>query len=95
MWQIVRTAAAQHFQAVMIKGHLIDMLYVTDRCNLFRQKIQNVNRDDLTLFDHSFQLVCSSDRKIFSFVHNGDPGTDLLHLLHIVGSVNDRGAIAV
>ena len=29
-------------------------LSVTDRCNLRRKKIQNINRDDLALFDHSF-----------------------------------------
>mgnify|MGYP004651031573 CR=1 FL=1 len=29
-------------------------LAVTDRCNLRRKKIQNINRDDLALFDHSF-----------------------------------------
>ena len=54
-----------------------------------------LNRDGLTGLDHIFQFFLCADGNTAAMVDDGDAGTDLLYFFHIMGGVNDRGALAI
>ena len=62
--------------------------------NLLRQ-LHHLHLDRLSQIDHCLELILCAKCQISSLIHNGDPGTDLLYLLHVMRRVNDRGSLPV
>ena len=71
------------------------MFQRTDVLKIFFLQNNSFHSNSLACFDHLFQFFFCSLSDDSSVIHNGDPGTDLLHFFHVMGCVDNCGTLLV
>ena len=88
----IGTAHDQHLFFIL---HIKHMLQCADIPEIFFFQSNGFYGDGLSCFDHLLQFFLCSLSDDSSVIHDGDPGTDLLHFFHVMGCVDNGGALVV
>ena len=86
------TSQCQYLLGVLQIKYVRKLFYSPD---MIFVKSNGFNGDGLAGFDHAFKFFFSTDGNAAAMVDNGDPGTDLFHFFHVVGSVDNCRTLSI